>query len=471
MAADRKGLAGGGGGAVRTTARFGEWAAETSRDWPAACLKEARLCLIDTIGCMLAGSVEPASEKVVTTVAAWGTGEATVLGETRRLPPPFAAFANGTAAHALDYDDVLDPAMAHPSAPLTAALLALAEEEDRSWDECLDAFLVGFEVMARLGEAMNLAHYNNGWHSTLSLGAPATAAAVARLIGLNAAQTASAISLATSMAGGSKQQFGTMAKPIHAGLAAKNGFMAARLAQSGVTAAEEAIDGPWGIVAMTAGEAAPGTRVIDEKLGGEPAISEYGAWRKLYPCCGSTHRPIDALLAMRAEEGLAAEDVVEVEAVVSFAAATNLRYRLPQNVAEARFSLPYCAAAALIDGRVDTRTFTAEAIRRNDVLALAERVTVTRDAALSGTGAVSETPERARVRVTKRGGGMCERIVSVPTGHPQQPLSEDALKTKFLACAARSALAVDAEAIWRAVHGPPGVGRVAEMMRHIQVHH
>jgi 2-methylcitrate dehydratase PrpD len=154
-----------------------------------------------------------------------GGDACTVVGCAARASATNAALANGTAAHALDYDDVLDPSMSHPSAALVPALVALAEATGAGAPAVIDAYLVGFEVTARLGKAMNLEHYRRGWHTTLSLGSPGVAAACGRLLGLDARRMAMALSLSTSMAGGSKRQFGSMAKPLHAGLAAKNGIL------------------------------------------------------------------------------------------------------------------------------------------------------------------------------------------------------------------------------------------------------
>ena len=239
------------------TLRLSAWCSETSRQWSRAALDGARRAFVDTIAVMLAGQDEACTAGVRRAVALWGEGSCHVFGGTS-LPAPWAALVNGTAAHALDYDDVLDPAMSHPSAALVPAILALAENRGASGIDCLDAYLVGFEVQARLGEAMNLVHYKRGWHTTLSLGSMSVAAACARLMQLDTKQTAMAISLATSMAGGSKRQFGSMAKPLHAGLAAKNGLVAAQLAASGVTGVDEPLEERWGYIDLMAGDTAPG---------------------------------------------------------------------------------------------------------------------------------------------------------------------------------------------------------------------
>ena len=214
------------------------WISDCSGTWNETALQGARRAFHDTAACMLAGSGDVAVNNVHAAVAVWGTGECTVVGTPNRLSAPWAALVNGTAAHALDFDDVLEIGAAHASAALVPALLALGEERNASVAACLDAYLVGFEVLARLSEAMNMTHYFRGWHTTLSLGAPAVAAACARLLQLDEKRTLAAISLATSSSSGFKRQFGTMAKPVHAGLAAKSGLLAASMAAAGVTAAD-----------------------------------------------------------------------------------------------------------------------------------------------------------------------------------------------------------------------------------------
>ncbi|MYE59081.1 MAG: MmgE/PrpD family protein, partial [Alphaproteobacteria bacterium] len=201
------------------TLRLGAWVAGAPRTWSGEAARRAGSAFVDTAACMLAGAGDDAPRAAHAGVARWGAGGATVAGTPHRLAAPWAALVNGTAAHALDYDDVLEISNAHVSAVLVPALLALGEEREADGAACVDAFIVGVEIMARLGEALNMTHYFKGWHTTSTLGAPAAAAACARLLRLDAGTAAHALSLATSLASGAKRQFGTMAKPLHAGLA------------------------------------------------------------------------------------------------------------------------------------------------------------------------------------------------------------------------------------------------------------
>ena len=169
-------------------------------------------------------------------------------GTTQSAQIADAAFATGTATHALDYDDTTDPLHGHPSAPLVPALLALAEARGSSGAALIDAFVIGFEVEANLGSALGMSSYRHGWHQTATAGTPAVAAACARLMGLNAEQTTNALGIAVSLAAGSRQNFGTMTKPLHVGNAARSGLQAALLAERGFTAAPDSIGGPLGFV-------------------------------------------------------------------------------------------------------------------------------------------------------------------------------------------------------------------------------
>lgn len=416
--------------AQEATARLAAWCANAPRDWSAACLDGARRAFVDTIAVMVAGQDIACTTGTRKAVAPWGAGLCHVFGGGT-LAAPWAALVNGTSAHALDYDDVLDPAMSHPSAALVPAILALAEERGAGGAACLDAYLVGFEVLARLGEAMNLVHYQRGWHTTLSLGSMGVAAACARMMGLDAHGMQMAISLATSVAGGSKRQFGSMAKPVHAGLAAKNGLMAAQLAASGVTGIEEPLEGRWGYLELMAGETAPGFDTAFAKLGAPPAMEEYGVWAKFYPCCASTHRPVDAIRSM----GLKPDQIARIEADISEVSISNLRYRVPRNPNEARFSLPYCLAAALEDGMLTVGSFTQEAVTRDSLVPLMERVELRLDPELKADRAVTESFERGTVTVTLTDGRVLKEAVLTPRGHPGAPLSDDELAHKFRDCA------------------------------------
>ena len=434
-------------------------------------MRRSGSAFVDTAACMLAGADDPAPRTAYAGVARWGAGGAAVVGTPHRLAAPWAALVNGTAAHALDYDDILEISNAHVSAALVPALLALGQERDADGAACVDAFIVGVEVMARLGEALNMTHYFRGWHTTSTLGAPAAAAACARLLRLDAARTTAALSLATSLASGAKRQFGTMAKPLHAGLAAKNGIMAAVLAESGVTAAADAYEGARGFVDLFAGVPRERLEAAVADFDGPPAIERYGLWQKVYPCCGSVHRPLDALLDMRGDDGLRPQAVAEIDALVPEIAVQNLPYEAPADAMQARFSLPYLLASALVDGRLALDAFTADALVRRGVRTLIPRIRMRPDPSQPGDANVDAVPLRATVTVRLEGGAERARTVREPRGHPCRPLGRDALHAKFVDCASRVLPAAAHDEAFDALDGIAGAHSLDAIAGHLGAGH
>jgi 2-methylcitrate dehydratase PrpD len=414
-----------------TLAALARHAAERPAEWPPAAIDGARRVVADTLACILGGRREAAARTAATALDGWrgGPGGAHDLVAGGRLPAPWAALVNGTAAHALDYDDVLEPALAHASAVLVPALLALGEERGATGARLLDAVLIGFDVLSALAGGVMLAHYKRGWHSTLALGAPAAAAACGRLAGLDPVRMEVAIAAAMSFSSGSRRQNGTAMKPIHAGLGAQAGIMALALAEAGATASPEMLDGSWSFIDLFGGPDAPGAAAVRERLAGPPAMLEFGSWLKAYPCCASAHRAIDAMLALRARHGLAPQDIASAEADVSIIVQRNLMHERPMTRTEARFSMNHCLALAA-EGSVGLAGFRPEAIARHRDFW--PRVTMRLNPSLPGGG----EGERCRLRVTLRDGRVLEEAVEVPKGHPLAPLSEAELAAKLRDCAA-----------------------------------
>ena len=345
------------------------------------------------------------------------------------------------------------------------------EERGADGAACVDAFIVGVEVMARLGEALNMTHYFKGWHTTSTLGAPAAAAACARLLRLDAAKATAALSLATSFASGAKRQFGTMTKPLHAGLAAKNGIMAAVLAESGVTAATDAYEGERGFVALFAGVPRERLEAAVADFDGPPAIERHGLWQKYYPCCASAHRPLDALLALYDDGGVTPQAVAEIDALLPEIAVQNLPYDAPADAMQARFSLPYLLASALLDGRLALDAFSGQALTRPAVRALLPKVRMRPDPAQPGDANVDEVPQRATVTVRLAGGGERVRTVREPTGHPRRPLGRDALHAKFVNCASRALPAAAHDAAFEVLDGIAGARSLDAIADHLGAGH
>ncbi len=257
--------------------------AETFDRLPEAAVRAARLAILDTLGVMLAGSPEDTAVRARALLAhRRGTEEATVVGTPLRAPIEDAAFANGTAAHALDYDDVQASLSGHPSAPILSPTLATAERARASGAALVTAFVVGVEVEAKIGRAVNPAHYEVGWHATATCGVFGAAAAVAKLLGLSSTQTAHALAIAASMASGIKANFGTDCKPLHVGHASRCGLEAALLAQAGFTGNPGVLEHGDGFGSTHGGGSKPEWDLVTVDLGAPHEIAEPGIGVKRY---------------------------------------------------------------------------------------------------------------------------------------------------------------------------------------------
>jgi 2-methylcitrate dehydratase PrpD len=408
---------------------------------PAARVAAAR-ALLDTVGVTLAGAAEPASRIVQRVVQHDGAGSCVVLGTAFCATAANAALANGTAAHALDYDDMCFVSLAHPSAPLVAAALAAAETAGASGRALLDAYVAGFEVEGRLGRAMNPRHYQRGWHCTSTLGTIGAAAAASRLLGLDATAAGHALAIAASEASGLKENFGTMVKPLHAGLAARNGVVAALLARAGMTASGAAIDGPQGFLRVMDSEQ-PSLEAFAADLGTRWEIIETGITVKLYPSCAGTHPTLDALLDLRRQHGFDAQDVEAIEIGVDPIVPTILLYDRPSSGLEGKFSMPFCAAAAVVRGQVGIDTFDVATLRDPAIVAMQSRVTMRVDDTLDASA-----PPLTQARVTVRllDGRVLTASANGARGYPERPASDEELSAKFISCATQTLSVSQADA-------------------------
>jgi 2-methylcitrate dehydratase PrpD len=429
---------------VTAIARLSEFVVKTTLDdCPRPGLDQVRRAALDTVGVMLAGAREPVARLVREVARAeGGVPLCTVVGTRLRTSPTWAALANGTAGHAHDFDDTSFALMGHPSVPLLATLLACAEAETADGAAVALGYVIGFEVDAALGSAINPAHFERGWHATSTIGTLGSAAAAARVLGLDLAQTRHALGLAASHAAGLKENFGSMTKPYHAGQAARSGVLAALLAREGCTASEAALDGPQGYAAAFAGGAPLGEAL--DGLGRRWHLVESGIAVKPYPSCALTHAAIDALIELRGQHGLQPEQIAAVEVGVNRVTPGVLIHPAPATGLERKFSMQFCAAAALAQGRVDFASFEDGEIRDPTLRALMERVTMVVDESVP-----DGLTAHAWTRVTLRLGD--GRVLTSPPrgalGHPDRPLSAAALRAKFLACATTVLTPGEAEAV------------------------
>jgi 2-methylcitrate dehydratase PrpD len=401
-------------------------------------LATARLGILDCVGVALAGALEPPGRHAARFVAqqSRGSGGVPVWGASAVAPSSLAALANGTAAHALDYDDVNWSLIGHPSASLVPCLFALAAERGAGGRAVLTGYIVGLEVMARFGQCCQPAHsLENRWHPTSSIGSIGCAAAAASLLQLNAEQTGYALALAASTSGGLVRNFGTMTKPLHAGLAAQHGLTAASLAELGFTANPTVFDahGGWHD-AFCKGLTCRRERLLTI---GEPLDAERtGLTIKPYPCGVANHPAVDAVLELRSEAGLTAADVISGHIGVTRYTFDKLFYGLPATGLEAKFSMPYAVARALLDGGLTLGAFTDTAATEPRVQELAARFTMAVDDEIEANWNGGSRP--CRVRLVLRDGRRLERLIDISKGNREKPLSRQELHTKFMDCATRS---------------------------------
>jgi len=417
------------------TAHIGEYIVKSrGEELPPAALEAAKWAILDTVGVMLAGSVEPPARIVQRLAEAeGGMPLCTIVGTPSRAGAIWAALANGTAGHALDFDDTNFAMMGHPSVPVLAAALAAGELMLADGPALLHAFLLGFEVETTLGEVMNPAHYERGFHATGTLGTLGAAAAAAKLLDLDPVQTRHALAIAASQASGLKENFGTMTKPFHAGHAGRSGLLAALLARQGFTASEIALEGPQGYFAALGSQSDDSTAAL-ERLGAPWKILTTGVAVKPYPSCACTHSTIEAVLELRQTHRLRPEAVAEITVGVAAPVPRMLIHHDPRTGLEGKFSAEFCAAAALVDGRVGITTFTAEKTADPAIRAVMGKVRMVVDPTIP---AAQEHHVWTRVTVRLADG----RTLAVPprevTGHPSVPLSREALRAKFEECAGR----------------------------------
>jgi len=411
------------------TAALASFVAETpDTAAPQAARDRALDAISDVIGVMIAGSRSRIGRRIRAYVTPTPSGVASVVPGRDRSHPELAALANGTAAHALDFDDTSHPGHTHPSAVLFPAVLATAQAIGSTGRGLTTAYLVGFEVQAALGRAMNIAHYEAGWHATSTLGALAAAGAASRVAGLTSVQVEQALGIATSAAGGLIANFGTMTKPLHAGVAAAAGVRAALLARDGWTARSGILDSPGGFAEVLSGGTSPDLEALTKDLGQRWTIVEpVGLAIKADPTCGATHPALDALLSIcdRIGDRSARSVTVGTSALLPRV----LTEHTPQTPEAARFSLEFTLAAALVRRRVTLDEVSAAGLDDPEIRSAMTLIRQEVDPRVADSREYS-----AIVRVELDDGSMEEARVDVARGKNANPLAPEDLQRKFAAC-------------------------------------
>lgn len=400
-------------------------------DVPRDALATAKTGFIDCLAVMIAGQREGVSDLVDRAMTSADHPEqASLVPSGARRNVADAALVNGVSAHVLDYDDVTFDG--HPSAVLVPAILAQAEASGRGGAEMLAAYVAGYEVWAELLVREPTPLHDKGWHPTAMRGTVAAAAACARLRGLDTAQTTTALAISASMAGGLVANFGSLTKSFQVGRAAQSGVLAARLAQAGLSASADALEHPSGFLAATSPDSRPDRERPFDAAAKEWHLARQGLNIKRYPICYATHRAIDATLDLANAHDLHAKDVQSVRVFTGAKQMVMLRNERPRTGFEAKFSMPFAMASAIVARKVGLQQLTDAFVLSPEVQTLLPRVSyeLTEDT-LDGS---AFAPEESVQIVTASGRTLTSERVKFAKGSHKRPLSGSELREKFDDC-------------------------------------
>jgi 2-methylcitrate dehydratase PrpD len=415
--------------AVDATGALARFVAESRwEDIPENVRHAGRRTLINCLATALAGCREPAVEHCLAVLRAFsGPAEAALIGRSERMDILAASFINAAAANVFDFDDTHFATIIHPSAPVVPAALALSERAHASGQALLQALILGIEAECRLGLAVSPWHYAHGWHITSTCGVVGAAAAAGKLLGLDAQRMAVALSLGATQACGLLESLGTMAKSVSVGNAPRNGLVAALLAEQGFLAAPRTLEGKYGFVNVMGDK--PDAGALLRGLGSDWESAHVGY--KPYPCGIVLHPVIDALLALRAEHGLAAETIARVTVRAHPLLAQRTDRGHPRNGCEAQVSLQHTVAICFIHGAAGLAQFTDSCAADPAALAFGDRVEILDDATMA--------VEAAEVTLRTRDGRSLHKVVAHGLGSLGRPMSDLQLEAKLRACAAYGA--------------------------------
>lgn len=396
-------------------------------DIPAQAVELAKRHFLDCVGSALAEAAHPRSQILYRYFDAVGAqGTCRIVGSGRRVSVENAAFANGILAHTICFDD---SGPSHPSVTVVPGLLALGEQFGFSGKEILTAQIMGYEVFQRLNAVTKEAWEmrKRGWHPTGFFGAVAGAAQTSKLLRLNEDQTQRALGIAATLGGGLSQNIGNMGMGLHAGNASRNGITAALLSREGFTADPQPLEGRFGLMDALCGPGSYDISKLTENFGNPLRLLEPGITIKPYPNCWAHHKVLQAVLELREEYHISPEDVENVYVDLQMDKPT-YRYLIPKTDLEARYSLAYGIAAALLDGRLTLEQYTDERVKSEDCAVMISRIVDT----------PAEGEEQHRVRIRLKNGTVVDKRVQYSKGHPlHDPLTLEEVCRKYRACAQR----------------------------------
>jgi 2-methylcitrate dehydratase PrpD len=392
--------------------------------------------ILDGLGLALSGSVARSGELVRRHLddLGLGNGGATVIGGGRKVAPRFAAFANGVGIHADDYDDTqlavardrVYGLLTHPTAPALPAALAMTEVVNGSGADFMLAYHLGVEVECKIAEAIAPRHYQTGFHATATCGTFAAAAASAKLLGFDVATTQRALSIAGSQSAGLRENFGTMTKPFHAGRSSESGVVAAQFASYGWTAAPGILEAPRGFFSAAGGGYDRGA--ILGQLGAPWTFISPGVSIKPHPSGSLTHPGMTEMLRLIQTHGIKAKDVRHVRVGTNSNMPNALIHHRPKDELQAKFSMEFCMAILLLDGRAGLNEFTDAAVERQDVKAMIEKISFVIDDEAEAAGYHLMT---TLIDIELADGSKISGRADFGKGSPAFPMSYDEVAGKF----------------------------------------
>lgn len=436
---------------------------------PSDVIDRANRGILDSVGVALAGSTSSTGRLARRYLQGLGLppGNSTVIGESMRTAPRFAAFANGIAIHADDFDDTqlavapdrVYGLLTHPSAPALSAALAVAEAQDTSGQSLLLAYVIGIEVECKIAEAISPRHYEAGFHTTGTCGVFASAAAACSLYQLSEADTATALSIAASQAAGLRENFGSMTKPLHAGRAAEAGIVAADLARLGWSASRQILQAPRGFFQAAGG--GYDKHAISGKLGTPWTVTDPGVSIKPYPSGSLTHPAMTEMLRLIELYDLDVGQVRRVRVGTNRHMPTALIHHRPLNALQAKFSMEFCLAILLLKRRAGLAEFTDGVVNDAAVQELLARVEFYVHPEADEAGSHKMT---SIIDIELANGEVISGRADYGKGSPQHPMTYDEVAAKFRACAAYAGWNdADAGQIVELVAALPDLTRVREL--------
>jgi len=442
-----------------STEQISEFVVNTDFDAiPLQAVREAKRCILDTIGNILSGSVHGTGKIIAEYVQeTGGKPESSVIGFGFKTSAAYAALANGTFSHIDELGDHGLHWASYPSGPILPAVLALAERASISGKRTLEAYIMGWEGGAAIAAVTSAKMAARGIDATVGTGCLAAVLGASKLLQLTGTQTRAAMGIAASESFGMLANWGWDAKPYYCGRAASTGVTAGLLAQKGFTANESILEGDIGycrVLSAESWDSETATKSLGDvwRMASESAI-------KPYPCCGITHRSIDGIIFLSREHKFGPEDVAVVECLVP-PIADWLVHKQPQTGLQANHSLHYCVARALMDGEVVLSQFEEDAVRDPKVQALCGKIRAVTDRNRKYT-----MHEAHAVRVKLKDGREYYREVPYPKGFPLDPLTAEEVTSKFLSCASRALSTRDAERCIEMVSQLESLDRITELMQ------